>query len=43
MKEENRMGYVSNDDVIKKQIILLLNEMGIDVDDYRYDDKEEQI
>ena len=34
---------VSNDAVIKEQIILLLNEMGIDVDDYRYDEKEEQI
>ena len=28
---------------IKKQIIMLLNEMGIDVEDYRYDDKDEQL
>ena len=34
---------VSDDTEIKKQIILLLNEMGIDVEDYRYDDKEEQL
>ena len=34
---------VSNDNEIKKQIIMLLNEMGIDVNDYRYDNKEEQL
>ena len=34
---------VSDDEAIKKQILLLLNEMGIDVDDYRFDDKEEQL
>lgn len=34
---------VSEDNAIKKQIIMLLNEMGIDVDDYRFDDKEEQL
>ena len=27
----------------KNQIIMLLNEMGIDVEDYRYDEKEEQL
>lgn len=34
---------VSDDDKIKKQIISLLNEMGIDVEDYRFDDKEEEL
>lgn len=34
---------VSNDEKIKTQIIMLLNEMGIDVEDYRFDDKEEQL
>ena len=34
---------VSDDREIKKQIIMLLNEMGIDVEDYRYDDKDEQL
>lgn len=34
---------VSDDEKIKNQIIMLLNEMGIDVEDYRYDDKEEQL
>lgn len=29
--------------IVKKQIISLLNEMGIDVEDYRFDDKEEQL
>ena len=27
----------------KKQILLLLNDMGIEVDDYRFDDKENQL
>lgn len=34
---------VSNDENMKKQIIMLLNEMGIDVDDYRFDDREEKL
>ena len=34
---------VSDDTEIKKRIIMLLNEMGIDVEDYRYDDKDEQL
>lgn len=34
---------VSENVEIKKQIIMLLNEMGIDVEDYRFDDKEEQL
>ena len=34
---------VTDDEKIKNQIIMLLNEMGIDVEDYRYDDKEEQL
>lgn len=34
---------VSDDEKIKNQIIMLLNEMGIDVEDYRYDDKEKQL
>lgn len=34
---------VSDDDEFKRQIILLLNDMGIDVDDYRFDDKEKQL
>ena len=34
---------VTDDEKIKNQIILLLNEMGIDVEDYRYDDKEDQL
>lgn len=33
----------SNNIVVKKQIIKLLNDMGIDIDDYRYDDKENQL
>lgn len=31
---------VSDDTEVKKQILLLLNDMGIDVDDYRFDEKE---
>ena len=34
---------VSDDEKIKSQIIMLLNEMGIDVVDYRFDDNEEQL
>ena len=34
---------VSDDKKVKAQIIMLLNEMGIDVEDYRFDDKEEQL
>lgn len=34
---------VSDDEKIKNQIIMLLNEMGIDVEDYRFDDNEEQL
>lgn len=34
---------VSDDVEIKKQIIMLLNDMDIDVDDYRFDDKDEQL
>jgi hypothetical protein len=34
---------VSNDDAFKKQILLLLNDMGIDVTDYEFDEKEEQL
>ena len=34
---------VSDNEQTKNQIIMLLNEMGIDVEDYRYDDKEEQL
>lgn len=34
---------VSEDEKTKRQIILLLNEMGIDIEDYRYDDREEQL
>lgn len=34
---------VSDNVKIKNQIIMLLNEMGIDVEDYRFDDKEERI
>lgn len=34
---------VSNNAEFRKQIILLLNDMGIDVDDYRFDDKEKQL
>lgn len=34
---------VSNDDELKKQIIMLLNDMGIDVTDYRFDEKEKQL
>lgn len=34
---------VSDNEQTKNQIIMLLNEMGIDVEDYRYDEKEEQL
>lgn len=34
---------VSDDEEFKKKIILLLNDMGIDIDDYRFDDKEQQL
>lgn len=34
---------VSNDEKVKKQILLLLNEMGIDIDDYRFDYEEKQL
>lgn len=34
---------VSDDVTFKKQILLLLNDMGIDVSDYRFDDKEKQL
>ena len=34
---------VSDDEKIKNQIIMLLNEMGIDVEDYRFDDNDEQL
>lgn len=34
---------VSDNEEFKRQILLLLNDMGIDVDDYRYDEKENQL
>lgn len=34
---------VSDDTEVKKQILLLLNDMGIDVDDYRFDENERQL
>ncbi len=34
---------VSDDEKTKNQIILLLNEMGIDIEDYRLDDSEEKL
>ncbi len=34
---------VSDDKKFKKQILLLLNDMGIDVDDYRFDEKDKQL
>lgn len=34
---------VSDDIEIKKQILLLLNDMGIDVNDYRFDKREKQL
>lgn len=34
---------VSDDAKFKKQILSLLNDMGIDVDDYRFDEKEKQL
>ena len=34
---------VSDDTEFKKQILLFLNDMGIDVDDYRFDEKEKQL
>lgn len=33
----------SEDSKIKKQIIMFLNDMGIDVEDYRYDNEEKQL
>lgn len=34
---------VTDDIEFKKKILLLLNDMGIDVDDYRFDEKEKQL
>lgn len=34
---------VLDDAEVKKQIILLLNDMGIDIDDYRIDEKDHQL
>lgn len=34
---------VSNDGELKQQILLLLNDMGLDVTDYRFDEKEKQL
>lgn len=34
---------VSDNDDFKRQIIMLLNDMGIDIDDYRFDDKEQRL
>lgn len=34
---------VSDDEKVKNQIIMLLNEMGISVEDYRFDENEEQL
>ena len=34
---------VLDDAEVKKQIILLLNDMGIDIDDYRIDEKDNQL
>lgn len=34
---------ISDDTEFKKQILLLLNDMGIDVDDYQFDEKEKQL
>ncbi len=34
---------VSDDEKMKKQILLLLNDMGIDINDYRLDEKEKQL
>lgn len=34
---------VSDDEKVKNQIILLLNEMGIDIEDYRFDDNDKQL
>ena len=34
---------ISDDIKTKNQILLLLNEMGIDVEDYRFDEKEEKL
>ncbi|MBQ2986093.1 MAG: AAA family ATPase [Tyzzerella sp.] len=33
----------SEDSKVKKQILMLLNDMGIDVEDYRYDNEEKQL
>lgn len=33
----------SEDTKVKKRIVMLLNEMGIDVEDYRYDNEEKQL
>lgn len=34
---------VSDEEKVKIQILMMLNEMGIDVEDYRFDDNDEQI
>ncbi len=34
---------VSDNKEFKKQILLLLNDVGVDVDDYRFDEKEKQL
>lgn len=34
---------VSDDSIFKNQILMLLNDMGIDVMDYRFDEKEKQL
>ena len=34
---------ISNDREFKRQILLLLNDMGIDADDYRFDEREKQL
>lgn len=34
---------LSNNEKTKQQIIMLLNEMGIDVEDYRYDENEKEL
>ncbi len=33
----------SEDTKVKKQIVMLLNDMGIDIEDYRYDSEEKQL
>lgn len=34
---------LSEDDAVKKSTLVLLNDMGIDVEDYRYDDEEKEL